>query len=218
MSDYPVGAPAGIPPKLITDMQDGTFAERQIAHPPFDLLTDGGTGPARRLRVDPGQTGFFAGRFFRSYIEAVIDKGGLTPLYARFTSPIDFILWSQVLTLTQGAIRFQAFTGVTFSGAWTQRPVIGVNRMAERPLYDGSYYAPQCTLETGGSFTGGTEVDLLMVRTASTNGQASNTGQTQSERGLPAGQFGLKFSILTGGLAVNDNAQMLYALEWEERP
>lgn len=180
------------------------------------LLTDR-TGPSMRVRVDPGQTGFFAGRFFRSYVEAIIPKDGLTPLYARLTSPIDFILWSQVITVTQGALRVEAFLAPTFAGSWTAKPVIGVNRMSERPLYSGALYSPQITLDTGGTFSGGAAADLLLVRAAGQNGQASNVGTSQSERGLPAGTYGIKFSILTGGLAVSDDAQMLYALEWEER-
>lgn len=216
MSDY-LRRLFGGPTRKEIDMHDGSFAERVMAAFEQRLLTDGGFGASARLRVDQGQTGFFAGKMFRSYISAVLDKGGATPLYARFTSPIDFILWSQELTCTQGAVQFQAFLAPTFSGNWTQRPIIGINRMAARPT---PYYVSPITLEVGttGTFTGGTEVDLMQIRTASTNGQASNTGGSKSERGLPAGTYGLKFSILPGGLAVNDNAQMIYDLGWEDRP
>lgn len=37
-----------------------------VAHPPLVLMTDG-NGPNARLRVDVGQTGFFAGREFRTF-------------------------------------------------------------------------------------------------------------------------------------------------------
>jgi len=49
------------------------------AVPPMNILTDKGTGPNSRLRVDVGQTGFFAGRMFRNYIEALIPL--LDPLF-----------------------------------------------------------------------------------------------------------------------------------------
>lgn len=184
-----------------------------ISDMPKPLLTDK-AGPSQRLRVDPGQTGFFAGRMFRTYLELLIPVAG-PAVCARFTSPIDFILWSQVLTLSQGALRCEVFAGaVTPSGVWTPGPVIGVNRMVERPQ---PYYAPQVTVESGGQFTGGTPVDLLMLRTASQNGQSSNVGEGQTERGLPPGTYYVRFSTLTGGLAVNDAAQGTYAVEWEER-
>jgi len=189
------------------------------ATPPSDLLSDGGFGSSRRVRVDPGQTGFFAGKFFRSYLESVIPVAG-QPVSMRFTSPIDFILWSQSLTLTQGALRMEVFTGaVTPSGTWTAAPagVIGVNRMAQRPAPN---YAAQVTIETGGSFTGGTPVDMMFVRCATNQGNSSsqNAGGETNERGLPAGTYYLRFSTLTGGVTPVDAAQMIYTLEWEERP
>jgi len=181
------------------------------------LLTDR-EGKSARLRVDPGQTGFFAGRFFRTYVEFLIPVAG-PPVSARITSPVDFILWSQSLTLTQGAIRAEIFlTPATSPGPWTPGPVIGVNRMSERPMPLYSSLITVDTSSTAGAFTGGTAVDLLMVRTASTNGQSSNVGVgQQTERGLPAGTYYVRLSTLSGGLTVNDAAQGIYAIEWEER-
>lgn len=207
-----VGLTGGSSPTL-------AIVSNDTATPPGDLLTDGGFGSSRRVRVDPGQTGFFAGKFFRSYLEAVIPVAG-PPVSLRFTSPIDFILWSQSLTLTQGALRMEVFTGaVTPSGTWTATPagVIGVNRMAQRPQ---PYYTPQATIETGGTFTGGTAVDLMMVRCATNQGNSSsqNAGTESTERGLPAGVYYIRFSTLTGGVVPTDAAQMIYTLEWEERP
>ncbi|MNO62185.1 hypothetical protein D3C76_528570 [compost metagenome] len=224
--------------RRIIDMGDGTFSERVVAVPPADMLsgdrlqvaldepidvnlpqaliTGGGiAGISPRLRVDSGQTGFFAGRMFRSYINAVIPVAGPAVSF-RFTSSKDFILWNQHLELTQGALQLEVFTGaVTPSGTWTQRPIIGVNRMAERPT---PFYVPVTTLETGGAFTGGTAVDLIQLRSSSANNSATNVGGEWSERGLPAGTYYGRFSTLAGGLTVNDAAQMLYSLTWEERP
>lgn len=202
-----VGLSGSQPPAL-------AIVSNETATPPSDVLTDGGFGQNRRLRVDPGQTGFFAGKFFRTYVESVIPVAGPSFQF-RFTSPIDFILWSQVLELTQGALELRVYTGATSSGSWTARPIIGVNRMAERPQPP---YASQATFETGGNFTGGTEVDLLKVRAAAANNGAQNVGTEASERGLPAGVYHGRFQTLTGGVPVNDAAQLLYSLLWEERP
>lgn len=190
------------------------ISSQQTATPPFDLMTDGGIGPSRRLRVDLGQTGFFAGKFFRSYLSALILKAGPSFQF-RFTSPIDFILWSQVMQLSQGALELRIYTGATATGTWTAAPVIGVNRMVARPI---PYYSPQCTVETGGNFTGGTEVELLQIRAAGGNSTSSTVGGTVQERGLPAGAYFGRFQTLTGGLTVNDDAQLLYSLLWEECP
>lgn len=203
----------GGPKRLETDMGDTTYADRVIAHPPFDLLTDGGDGPNRRLRVDPGQTGFFAGRMFRAFFDGVIPTAGPSVQF-RFTSPVDFILWSQSLELTQGALQLEVYVGATPSGSWTPVSVIGLNRMNERPA---PFYAPLVTIDTGGNFSGGTRVDVMKIRTSSANNSANNVGGDFSERGLPAGTYFGRLSTLTGGLTVNDSAQYVYSLAWEER-
>lgn len=223
----------GGPFRKETDMGDGSHAERVIAVPPADMLsgdrlqvaldepidvnlpaaliTGGGISP--RLRVDPGQTGFFAGRMFRNYHEALIPVAGPSVQF-RFTSPIDFILWAQEMELTQGALELRVYTGATPSGTWTDKTPIGVNRMAERPVPN---YAAQCRFGTGGNFSGGTEVDLLKLRASAANNAASNVGNNFSERGLPAGTYYGRWQTLTGGVTVNDPAQMIYSLLWEER-
>lgn len=190
------------------------LSSEPTAYPPMQLVTDNLVGPSARLRVDPGQTGFFAGRFFRSYFEAIIPTAGPAVQF-RFTSPIDFILWSQLLELTQGAVELRVYSGATSSGSWAARPIIGVNRMDQRPF---PYYEPQCTFETGGTFSGGTEVDLLKLRSAAANNSASNVGGEFSERGLPAGTYHGRIQTLTGGVTVNDAAQLIYSLIFEERP
>jgi hypothetical protein len=188
--------------------------DNETGTPASDLLTDGGFGASRRIRVDPGQTGFFSGKFFRAYIESLIPVAGPSVQF-RFTSPVDFILWLQSLELTQGGAELRIYTGATGSGTWTQRPVIGVNRMIQRPQ---PYYSPQCTLEVGGNFSGGTEVDVLKVRASAANDTAQNVGDSWSERGLPGGIYYGRLQTLTGGLNVNDPAQLIYSLTWEERP
>lgn len=180
---------------------------------PKIILTDR-AGASQRLRVDDGSTGFFAGRVFRSYLEQVIPVAGPS-VSLRFTSPVDFILLSQELVLTQGALRMEVFTGATGAGTWTAMPIIGVNRMAERPS---PFYTPLCTVDFGGTFSGGTAVDLQLLRATAQNASAQNvSGVIPDGRGLPAGTYFIRFSTLTGGLTVNDAAQMVYSLEWEER-
>jgi len=169
-----------------------------------------------RVRVDPGQTGFFAGRMFRSFVEQVIPVAGPSVQF-RFVSTIDFILWAQTLTLTQGALRLAIYTAATDSGGWTTSlPIIGVNRMGERPA---PFYTSQVTIQTGGDFTGGTQVDDMIIKCSTNQGNQSsqNAGGETTERGLPAGTYFGRFSTLTGGVAPTDAAQMLYTLYWEER-
>jgi hypothetical protein len=174
-----------------------------------DLYTSDREG-FRRLRVDTGQTGFFEGREFRTFYELSIPTSA--SIYIRFTSPIDFIIFEQSLTLDAGAIRFTALTGATPGGTYsTALPVVGKNRMVSRKS---PYYAPQCTVATGGTATGGTVVELFRVVAANATAQQQTVlGGASTERGLPAGTYYLKLENIG-----NSAATGVYTLIWEERP
>lgn len=173
-----------------------------------DLMTDGGYGESRRIRVDNGQTGFFAGREFRSFYEFSIATGASVVI--KFTSPVDFILFEQSLTVDAGGIKYTAELPGTEGGSFTTMPVIGKNRMAQRPT---PYYAAQATIGVGGTLTGGTVVDTARVVTAGATAQQVTVGGSSDERGLPAGSYYVRLANLSNGTSTG-----VYSLFWEERP
>lgn len=195
----------------MTQRDDGTHAERVEAYPPAVLMTDG-DGPSARLRVDPAQTSFFAGREFRTFVRLNIPQG--QSLYMRFTCPVDFIIHSELIALNSGEIDHTAYRVVTdVAGVWEPRPKIGRNIMAERPQ---PFYSPQGVLETGGSFTvnAADEVGPPMIpKTSGATAQQTTipSGNSQ-ERGLSAGSYYLKATAVSGP------AVGVYYLSWEERP
>lgn len=169
-----------------------------------------------RLRVDDDEIGFWMGWQFRAYAE--INKAAATVQAFRFTTPIDFILLTQSLDLDAGAGRMSAWTGGSMGGSWTTIPVIGKNRMLSRPQ---PYYQSQVTIETGGTFnkTGATEVDLIRVRSATNNTNATNVGRGADDaRGLPPGTYVILLEQITGTPANNDAVLGKYEIIWEERP
>lgn len=164
-----------------------------------------------RIRVDVGQTGFFEGREFRSFLEFNIAAGATQVI--KFVSPIDFILSQQTLSLESGAIRGSIVAvGGTVGGTFNVAlPTIGKNRMVDRPL---PYYVPQITLSTGGTHTGGTEVEVILLSTANATAQQSTVGAiAASERGLPAGTYYIRLTNTGAGAAKG-----VYTAAWEERP
>lgn len=181
--------------------------------PAVDVYTDK-HGPSQRLRVDPGQTGFFAGRMFRTFAQGVMPVAG-PPVQFRFTSPVDFIVWLNKLDVTQGAVQLDVYAGATSSGTWEAMPVIPLNSMASRPQ---PYYTPVCLPETGGNFSGGMLIDPMKLRASSANNSANNVGGEFSERGRPPSVLHARLSTLAGGLTVNDPAQWIWNMSWEERP
>lgn len=173
---------------------------------PSDVWTTN-TESFRRLRVDVGQTSFFQGKQFRTYSDFTLAALGVR--YFRFTSLVDFVLFDQNINVSDGAIRLSVWTGATPAGSWTNVPVIGKNRMSSIPQPP---YVTQVTYQTGGTFTGGTEVEAIRVVSATATAQRSTVGSSSGdERGLPATTFYIKIEA-TAGTPV-----CVYSLFWEER-
>lgn len=209
--DFPV-LWANVKRKLV-DMLNGTHAEQMVAHPPFDLLTDGGDGPNRRLRVDSGQTGFFARRQWRLSLE-FLDLDA-TPLVLRVTMPVNFIIHLQALSVDTGGVALRAYrTGQgTAGGSFaTPVPMYSVNFMTEQQVY-----AFQGTVDTGGTFTpSAPAVETIRVRTSGATAQQTTVSAAQTgERGLAADTYYLVISKLTG---VSGGSSGVYTLIVEERP
>lgn len=180
---------------------------------PSALYTDGGFGQNARLRVDSGQTGFFAGKMFRTFHEFNIAAGG--SLNILFQSPINFILWEQSVEIDQGAVKVENITGPTTGGSFTELPRIGRNRMTEAPQ---PLYASQIQCGQGGTLTGGTVVDVIRLRTAQNQGNSHSSnivnGQ-DSERGILPGNYGVRISAIPG---ITEASLGTIHFNWEERP
>lgn len=179
-----------------------------VRHLTEDLLTGSkdriGT---KRIKVDQGQTGFFERREFRISIELNVAVG--TPLVLKFSSPVNFILWEQSLSVDANMIKFEAVLGGTTGGAFdTPVQAWGKNRMTIEPEYIG-----EVTISSGGSITGGQVAEVLRVKSAGATGQQTSVGgNIASERGLPPGDYYLRFTA-EGGTATGT-----FALVWEGRP
>jgi hypothetical protein len=204
--------------RKIIDMRDGTFSERVVAQPPFDLLTDGGDGPNRRLRVDTGQTGFFARRMWSlNYEFAAANPIAGTPLVFRFTIPTNFIIHAHGLTLDQGGLTLRTYAaaqgvaGGTFSTSYTPS--------SENSMTEKAAYAFQTAIASGGTFTpNGGELPLtpLRVRTAGATAQQSSVGaEAVAEKGRLAGTY---YAVLSRMAGVSGDCTGVYSIVIEERP
>ena len=197
------------PFKTLIDMLDGSYAERIIAHPPFILLTDGGTGPNQRLRVDVGQTSFFAGKEARIFREFSIGAGAT--LVLKFVVPINVILTQQGVELDSGSIRITNSVGGTPGGTFSETlPVFNKNNMSERPL---PLYVPQVVVTAGGTITGATALDIHRVVAATATAQQSTVGNVVGdERGIAANTYHVSYENFGSGSATGT----LFFI-WEER-
>ena len=176
-----------------------------------DLLTDGGDGPNRRWRVDIGQTGFFGGREFRTFKELNIATS--TTYVIKAVVPINLILFGLTVSAELGHLRLATVVGGTEGGSFSETlPIFGRNNMSERPT---PFYTPVVVLTAGGTHIGGTEIDVLRVKTNNNQNQSSTvTGEGGDERGVAAGTYYFRLE----NLSATDAIVGVFSARWEERP
>ena len=197
----------GGPWRRESDLKDGSYGETVLAHPPFDLLTDGGTGPNRRIRVDVAQTGFFAGREFRTFKEW---SAATTDTYViKAVVPVNTILFEFGIEVEAGSVRIETVVGGTEGGSFSETlPVFVTNTMTERPT---PLYTPQNVLTAGGTLTGGTVLDVLRGKAADNSNFAGSVGASSgAERGVAPATYYWRIT-LTGVIGV-------LKARYEERP
>jgi len=193
--------------KRLVDKQDGTWAERVEAYPPAKLMTDS-DGSYARLRVDVGQTGFFAGREARTFYEFSIASGARQVI--KVVAPTDTVVQQLLIDLYLAEIRLELVVGGTEGGTFaTSLPIFKTNTMSTA-----SNYSPQVTMNLGGTHTGGTIVDLIQTVTDTNPNKATPAGVSEdSPQGFAAGTFYIRLINTDGATATG-----IFRARWEERP
>lgn len=212
MSDkrYQVTAESEYLLRKLVDMLDGFYEERVVAIPPYDLLTDGGTGSYRRLRVDVGQTGFFAGREFRTIHEFSIATGASEVI--KVVAPCNTIVQMFAAELQTAKLRVELLFGGTESGTFSNAlSIFKTNTMSTS-----SNYVRQVSMMTGGTHIGGTLVDLLLLKSGDGTSESKDVLTTATEAlpvGFPAGTYYIRLINTDGATATG-----VFRARWEERP
>lgn len=193
--------------KLLVDRQDGTYAERVEAYPPAKLMTDG-DGDYARIRVDTGQTGFFAGREASTFLKFDIPTG--TTQVIKVVAPTDTIVQIFGASLILAALEIELVQGGTEGGTFSASlPILKTNQMSTA-----SNYTPQVTMTTGGTHTGGTVLNVIQLLAGTPANQATEQAATNElPLGFPAGTYYIRLVNTDGG-----NAQGIFRARWEERP
>lgn len=164
-----------------------------------------------RVNIDSQLASFYAGTLARTFYELSIGAG--LSVYIRMQRPVDIILKSFKLAVNAGEIRLEIYRGATPAGVWsTELPILPKNETALRPL---PLYVPKSSLQTGGTFSGGTLYDVLDILTANATAQQSTVGgEAQSDLGAPKDSVGYyKFTNPGSG-----TAKGIFSAWWEELP
>lgn len=142
--------------------------------------------------------GFWEGRQQRAYHEITANT------QLRFVAGRDFLLTFQNLYIEDGSILLRVFTGSTPAGVWTPvTTVVQKNRIGAAAAN-----IPLNALQSGGTFSGGTERERLRVDAGAGQGVGFEN-RLGGVRGLPAGTY--YFDFTSPGAVLG-----LYSLEWEE--
>lgn len=180
---------------------------------PPELFTRPQHKRTRRLKVDIAQTGFFDGREFRTFKELSI--AGMGVYVIRAVVPIDIILFGLNVTINTGDLKLETLVGGAPGGAFAETlPIFGANNMVGAPNRESPFYVPVVVLTAGGTLTGGTQLDVLRLKTNAVSNQASTVGVGPTdERGVAANTYYFRLTSLT-----NDAVDGVFRARWEERP
>lgn len=168
-------------------------------------------GDNRRLRVDVAQTGFFAGREFRTFLR--LNMAPSSVLVVRAVTPINIILFKLQASIQSGELDISTQVGGTPGGSFSSAlPALRTNTMSTIPQPP---YVGQVVLASGGTLDGGTEISALRLKTSNNTNQASSVGsEAQDERGIAAGTY---YFVLSN-LSATDSVVGIFEARWEERP
>lgn len=174
---------------------------------PKKFYTDN-DGANARLRVDVAQTGFFAGREFRTFYEWTVSTTEVRVIKA--VVPLNIILFELgMVPVLEGEIRIETLLGGTEGGVFgTPLPIFPTNTMSDKPQPP---YVNQVLLTTGGTLTGGTLLDPTAGKTSDNANFASSVGAGQgAERGVAANTYYFRMTATA--------LRGIFKARWEERP
>lgn len=151
-----------------------------------------------RLRVEEGLTSFYTGRQFRTYKEISLASGQV--FLIKIVSTTDFILHELSAVIDSGALKVTTYAGGTTSGTFSETmPIIAKNGMSSRPTPVYTSKLGVTAVPTGGTISGGIELDILRVVAPSATSQQSTVTGVIDSRGIPAGTFYLKIENINNG-------------------
>lgn len=170
-----------------------------------------------RLRVDPDQTSFWEGREFRTFKE--LNIAASAEYVVKAVVPINIILVKLEVSIESGFVRVGTYAAGTAGGSFSETlPIFNANNMSagndHRRNYSGNVYTAQTVLTAGGTHTGGTELDVIRLKTASVTVQAQSVGLSSfDQRGVSANTY--YFRLLN--LSSQDAVTGTFKTRWEER-
>lgn len=124
----------------------------------------------------------------------------------------DIIIRGFGLELIAGDLKAEIFSGATPVGSFSETVTIfpkNISSNLPTPIYK-----TQAVMTTGGTISGGTVIDVLIVKTGNATGQVTSIGgKIEDQYGAPAGTGYCKISN-----PGNSDATAIFKMWWEELP
>lgn len=189
------------------EQRDGTHAWRVVAEAPEDQYTDL-NGDFRRLRVDPGNTAFYAGRQFDVIYDLSIAQGA-TQVF-KHVSAEDFILLSLEVRIIAGKLKMTLFEDGSEGGTFnTSLAINATNKMSTA-----GPYVSDTAVTTGGTHSGGTARDMVYADATVQGSQTAAVAANEDDAlGFPAGTYYVTIQNIGTGTVTG-----VYHKRWDERP
>lgn len=192
-----------------TETGEGPFMIDALGRPSmglaYKMFTDS-DGIYARLRVDVGQTSFFAGREFMAFHEYSIPTG--TSIAIRAISTVDIYLMKFGLENWTGDVRMELVMGGTVTSPFVNDIPVTRTNQTTGPDYS---YTSQVNMDNGGVVTGGTLLDVTQVNSG--NKSVAVSAGSDDPIGMPPGTYYMRISNIG-----NQTATGAFKARWEERP
>lgn len=159
------------------------------------------------MKAEPDSSAFFEGRQFRAFKEFDIAGGSSETI--KVVTTVNTIARLFGASLLFGELRLELVTGGTEGDDFTGSiPAFPANGMEGTPDYTSGV-----TLSNGGSHSGGTVSDLILLFAGSTAGQAQEVTILKDQPiGFAPGTFYIR--LVSAGV---ENAQGVFRSRWEEQ-
>ena len=176
---------------------------------PSDLLSSPDP-TTRRLKTDNVQTGFYEGRFFRTFCECDVPNGQTR--FIKAAVPVNVILWGLRIVLHSSAIRTRTFVDATETAAFdTILPSLRKNNMTTCPIF-----VPQVVFSKDGiiNTATGTIIDSNRIYAQAQPNRLATVGAVPfDERGAAPANYYFSLENIDGAASLID-----ISFVWEEKP
>ena len=159
------------------------------------------------LFAETAPIGYVEGRQFRTFYDFSLTTA--QEVVFKFSSPVDFEILSESVSIIEGEVELKVYRGGTPSGTFNvASTILNQNYSTERVSPN---YTSQITINSGGTHSGGIQLECVRLKTSNATAQRQVVGSVGAEKWFfDAGDYYIHIKAISA-------AKGVYDLKWEER-